>query len=439
MVRYQDRLLWILILEQGYGYCVLSIKGLELQETSCHTVEAARLDDMFELAFEKEGGFSCCTLNRNVMNMLTPCDAALVKTYSDAKNVLTGIIDSPENLRLVSSSFIKAFVWVMLHHTAKTKKRARSGSCNGNGMTNNNRPVTAEGERFKSPVMGTGSIAFNNQQVQDLQKGGERRTSSKQALVAEEQHPTLNESWTSLNSTALTSPRRRTQNKGGRPQSAASVTASIWSDDNDSLLLEPIETNKTKLNLVGAMQNRTPISAESALSRPTPKTMTTDLPGSVSYLNDADDVTFKNLDMGFPEVDIHQPKSSVKDNTIFGKPQGKSNFAEVTNLAGSMQFSSPYSSKLSLPLKWREIPMEQGWLNELLGEFPAEWYRHVLGLLDLAVDGKSAQEVAEAMAGDEVLTSVHANLTMACYAVVNVLGESVLQRDLSIKKVHKQS
>ncbi|PNI83662.1 PCNX4 isoform 11, partial [Pan troglodytes] len=42
--RFQDRLIWIMILECGYTYCSINIKGLELQETSCHTAEARRVD-----------------------------------------------------------------------------------------------------------------------------------------------------------------------------------------------------------------------------------------------------------------------------------------------------------------------------------------------------------------------------------------------------------
>ena len=48
LVRFQDRMVWVQVLECGYRFCSLVVKGLELQETSCHTVEAARVDDVFE-------------------------------------------------------------------------------------------------------------------------------------------------------------------------------------------------------------------------------------------------------------------------------------------------------------------------------------------------------------------------------------------------------
>ena len=41
------------ILEKGNGYSVYSLKGMELQETSCHNLEATRLDDIFNKTFDQ--------------------------------------------------------------------------------------------------------------------------------------------------------------------------------------------------------------------------------------------------------------------------------------------------------------------------------------------------------------------------------------------------
>ena len=54
------------------------MKVLELQENSCHTVESLMLN-----------------------------------TYSDAKNVLTRVIDQPENRRKNSGNFFNTVVWVL--------------------------------------------------------------------------------------------------------------------------------------------------------------------------------------------------------------------------------------------------------------------------------------------------------------------------------------
>ncbi|KAM3595359.1 uncharacterized protein V6R79_022366 [Siganus canaliculatus] len=121
--RFQDRMVWIMILERGYGYLTVNIKGLELQETSCHTVEARRVDEVFEAAFERPErlGFSQ-GLNLHWGNALTPCAALVVRVYSDARNVLSGIIDSHDNLRKLQDDFLKALVWLLLRYCVQKHK-----------------------------------------------------------------------------------------------------------------------------------------------------------------------------------------------------------------------------------------------------------------------------------------------------------------------------
>ena len=110
--------MWVQILEQGLGYVKISVKGLELQETSCHTIEATHIDDIIEEAFEipERSCVNVCLWNRHPLSVLRPCGTVFVRTYSDAKNQLTGVIDSPDVLRLVSSGFASTLVWVLLHH-----------------------------------------------------------------------------------------------------------------------------------------------------------------------------------------------------------------------------------------------------------------------------------------------------------------------------------
>ncbi|XP_068436681.1 pecanex-like protein 4 [Clinocottus analis] len=121
--RFQDRMVWIMILERGYGYCTVNIKGLELQETSCHTVEARRVDEVFEAAFERPErlGFTQ-GFNLHWGNALTPCAALAVRVYSDARNVLSGIIDSHDNLRKLQDDFLKALVWLLLRYCVQKHK-----------------------------------------------------------------------------------------------------------------------------------------------------------------------------------------------------------------------------------------------------------------------------------------------------------------------------
>ena len=123
LLRFQDRLCFATVLEVGYGFFTLTIRGLELQETSCHTVEASTMDDMFELAFDTESSQSCLKLwlNTHIFNTLCPIDSAVIHTYSDARNVLTGIIDNPQALERFSDNLLKTLVWVLFHHLYPTR------------------------------------------------------------------------------------------------------------------------------------------------------------------------------------------------------------------------------------------------------------------------------------------------------------------------------
>nr|XP_014340961.1 PREDICTED: pecanex-like protein 4 [Latimeria chalumnae]XP_014340964.1 PREDICTED: pecanex-like protein 4 [Latimeria chalumnae]XP_014340967.1 PREDICTED: pecanex-like protein 4 [Latimeria chalumnae] len=129
LCRLQDRLMWVLVLEKGYTYCSLNIKGLELQETSCHAAEARRVDEVFEMAFEQEERAETSCVNQHFGNILTPCAALPVKLYSDARNILTGIIDSHENLRQLRDDFIKVLIWVLIQHCYSRSVSAEVFEC----------------------------------------------------------------------------------------------------------------------------------------------------------------------------------------------------------------------------------------------------------------------------------------------------------------------
>ncbi|XP_039395003.1 pecanex-like protein 4 isoform X3 [Mauremys reevesii] len=122
LCRFQDRLMWILVLEKGFTYCCVNIKGLELQETSCHTAEAHRVDEVFEMAFEHQEHAETFSLNHHFGNILTPCTALPVRLYSDARNVLSGIIDSHENLKQLKDDFLKVLVWILVQYCYKKSK-----------------------------------------------------------------------------------------------------------------------------------------------------------------------------------------------------------------------------------------------------------------------------------------------------------------------------
>lgn len=83
LARFDDRLIWIQILESGYNYVRIQVKGLELQETSCHAVEATAIDEMIDEAFYTgvdSKGFRA--FNSYFWYAIQPLDTVLIKTYS---------------------------------------------------------------------------------------------------------------------------------------------------------------------------------------------------------------------------------------------------------------------------------------------------------------------------------------------------------------------
>lgn len=92
------------------------------------------MDEVFEVAFEcPEGLGRGAGVNPHWGNILTPCAALPVRVYSDARSVLTGIIDSHHNLRQLKDDFLKVLVWVLLQHCVKRCRRAFVGSARDEG------------------------------------------------------------------------------------------------------------------------------------------------------------------------------------------------------------------------------------------------------------------------------------------------------------------
>lgn len=396
LVRFQDRLAWVQVLERGCGYCTINIKGLELQETSCHTAEAARLDDIFEEAFERERGFALGSINRYPLHTLTPVDAAYVHTYSDARNVLTGIIDNPSSYQATMTSFTKSLVWVLLHHINRAKSRnaqqfvdrdSDSGCDSSEGkekmemeeinhnletMNNNLSPPTRRVGGATAGVKTVDTVVMVNKPNSPLSRSVKRQTS-----------------WTSLDSFA----------------------DSLWSDDamvDSKTVKNPV--HKTKIQTFPSTENNR---------------------NKNKHFDDKDDLDdlFEELDFGLPASDITKPKqvlqpafSTFKSSTRHGAVGNNTIYKPVTNLAGSPDFKCPHSFHISVPPRWRELPVEYSQLSRYVDQFPREWYRFVLGTLDWSVTGQSEEKVARDVGQDDTLMNCYAQLVMACYSIFDAQG-----------------
>lgn len=85
------------------------------------------MDEVFESAFEAPDGLGLPTgLNLHWGNVMTPHAALPICTYSDARSVLTGIIDSHANLRQLRDDFLRVLVWLLLQHCVRGGKAESS-------------------------------------------------------------------------------------------------------------------------------------------------------------------------------------------------------------------------------------------------------------------------------------------------------------------------
>ncbi|KAF0306514.1 Pecanex-like protein 4 [Amphibalanus amphitrite] len=121
LLRFEDRLMWVYIAEMGNAYIYFCIKGLELQETSCHAAEATRVDAIFDCAFDVErSAESAGPLAPFWFHALTPLTQLHVPGYSDARSQLTGVIDNSATLAAVEELFPKVLAWTLVQHLLTT-------------------------------------------------------------------------------------------------------------------------------------------------------------------------------------------------------------------------------------------------------------------------------------------------------------------------------
>eukprot|EP00003_Mantamonas_plastica_P002454 TRINITY_DN11863_c0_g1_i1.p1 TRINITY_DN11863_c0_g1~~TRINITY_DN11863_c0_g1_i1.p1 ORF type:complete len:497 (-),score=138.81 TRINITY_DN11863_c0_g1_i1:27-1517(-) len=124
LLRHQSRILWVQVLERGFTTFTVLVKGLELQETSCHAVEATRIDDVLQHGMEvsqsgqqgadqraNNNDFNSST-NQFYWSILHPVSHMNVNTYSRSTLSLTGVIDYPDNLEAIPGAFQKTLAFL---------------------------------------------------------------------------------------------------------------------------------------------------------------------------------------------------------------------------------------------------------------------------------------------------------------------------------------
>ena len=111
LIRFEKLLLFLQVLSVGNQFTQVSFKGLELQGTSCHNIESSRVDELLDEDL-KGGNF---LRSSEILTTLTPIGKLHVTGgISETRTSLTGIMDSPINLKLIPSVFLKVLIWDIL-------------------------------------------------------------------------------------------------------------------------------------------------------------------------------------------------------------------------------------------------------------------------------------------------------------------------------------
>jgi hypothetical protein len=106
LCRYESLILLVQIVESSYSDCVINFKGLEKQGTSCHNVEARKIDEIFEKVNNSPN-----SIEFPIRNAITPKTPLYCKCYTDIKSKVVGILDNPEVIALIYPTFFKVLIW----------------------------------------------------------------------------------------------------------------------------------------------------------------------------------------------------------------------------------------------------------------------------------------------------------------------------------------
>ena len=386
LARFQDRLVWITIAEKGFMYTNVIVKGLELAETSCHTIEAGRVDDLFECIL---GDMPRPRFNPYLAHCLLPCDVMELDTYSDARNVLTGIIDRPENLSQLSKNFIKCLTWVLLRFSKSWRDLGK-----GDGPT-------AEELRAKSEV---------TRRKLSVNRSPTNETAETYVITSDTVEDFLRE------------PSLSSHDKSSSSEN--SYTA-LWSNQ-DGVKVFPMKSKTDNMNSFHVKDDRVLPAANIAsfgkLNENKRHTEARRL--NLAMKDDFDDFGFDDFDEDQPRKVSRESKTrSMIDSMLdtsssdFVDPVTYDRLPNRSTLPSiDVDLSSPHSSLVEPPLRWKQsVPVDAVEIARYQENFSEEWFRFVISQLSLEEKG---DHVLKSLSADRGLLYIYRRLVIACYLVV---------------------
>ena len=389
LARFQDRIVWLVIAERGFMHSNVLVKGLELAETSCHTIEAGRVDDMFEYI---TGNTSRPLLNPYPGHCLLPCDLIELDTYSDARNVLTGIIDRPDNLKQLSKNFVKSLTWVLVRFS-----KSRRDRCQGDdGPTAEELKARFELKQKKHSVY---TPATN-----ETKETFVLQSDTIEDILRERSSSNISRSSLSENSmTALWS------NRGGMKMKP--ITGRVEEEKKQ------VSREFQGMPAANTMQlNRAREHAENQSSFRGPNLVADDDFDDFSF-DDVDYVLPRNDSFANDEFNAKHACDTVVDSSSFSDPFSHSKVRKRNTLPSlDIDVSSPHSSIVEPPLRWKQsVPVDASDISKAQDEFSEEWFKFVIARLGLEEKG---DHVLKSISADRGLLFIFRKLVLACHFLV---------------------
>ncbi|XP_069945486.1 pecanex-like protein 4 isoform X2 [Cherax quadricarinatus] len=373
LLRWEDRFMWVQILECGFTYQYYSVKGLELQETSCHTTEASRVDANFSRAFDDEEvakkGILSSVFNPHAFHTLTPLTHFTVMGYSDTRNVLTGVIDSPETRGLVKDYFHKAFLYVVMNYIlnrsvktsdinidAEPRKSLKSASKNVSQEHLKSLPKVAKRTEYDFEE----GFPLNRTQVDN--HGREQRASFGRRISASQQSQSQSGrgsrvAWVEDHILSDPIPIVRT---GDTPP-----LTSNWDDEDDSLN----ENDEEAMNIKNKNEEPPPLRSR-----------------VVDSLSSLEDLTETDKKVNFiPGLmyDSSDEENTNAKNKATNKASARVNLRMIAQPEiRSPIYESPISAALAPLPNWIvELPFDEEVIDEVQDTFPHAWFKFLLNTL----------------------------------------------------------
>ena len=110
LIRINNQILIFHVLESWFDGYKVKIIGLELQGTSCHHLEATRIDDIFHQAFMGDSRFDV-----HSMSALKPISRTVFSGINDSRSGTVGIFDNFEVLGCISGNLLKVLCWFVIN------------------------------------------------------------------------------------------------------------------------------------------------------------------------------------------------------------------------------------------------------------------------------------------------------------------------------------